>query len=228
MMVFLHRGGPTGEVGISAGDLEIGQVVHLNESGVPIDYLVVHQGIPSNLYDASCEGTWLLRRDIREMGPWNTSNVNTLAGSTIMTTMAKYVQDYDRRVQEAIRAIKIPYCVGGGDYTTINGGGNGLDCKLFPLGGYEMGLNKSDVPNIPIDGAKLAYFESGIGESATQKRSADNIYYTRTAFETSYNDAVLLCYTTGKHGGAVLNTPGGYRCALILPYNFKFLKSEVL
>ena len=43
MMVFLHRGGPTGEVGISAGDLEIGQVVHLNESGVPIDYLVVHQ-----------------------------------------------------------------------------------------------------------------------------------------------------------------------------------------
>lgn len=103
-----------------------------------------------------------------------------------------------------------------------------MDCKLFPLGGYEMGLNKSDVPNIPIDGAKLAYFESGIGESATKKRSADNIYYTRTAFETSYNDAVLLCYTTGKHGGAVLNTPEEYRCALILPYNFKFLKSEVL
>lgn len=44
--------------------------MRLNEKGTPVDYLVVNQGIPedSPLYDASCEGTWLLRKDISEIG----------------------------------------------------------------------------------------------------------------------------------------------------------------
>ena len=165
MMVFLHRGGPTGEVGISAGDLEIGQVVHLNESGVPIDYLVVHQGIPSNLYDASCEGTWLLRKDIREMGPFNSGGGNALPGSSILSTMSGYMKDYDLPVQAAIKTVKVPYCVGNGS-ATVNSGENGLQCRVFPISGYEIGLNNSLSSYIPIDGAKLSYFIDGDGADA--------------------------------------------------------------
>ena len=50
-------------VGIKAGDLPIGQIVKLMEGGVETEFIVVNQGIPENsgLYDASCNGTWLLR-----------------------------------------------------------------------------------------------------------------------------------------------------------------------
>ena len=44
------------------GDVAVGTVVKLKENGVAQDYLVVHQGLPSSMYDASCNGTWLLRK----------------------------------------------------------------------------------------------------------------------------------------------------------------------
>ena len=55
--------------GILASDLAVGSVVKLIENGVATEYLVVNQGIPgnSNLYDSSCNGTWLLRNGIKEI-----------------------------------------------------------------------------------------------------------------------------------------------------------------
>ena len=54
--------------GILASDLAVGSSVYLMENGVATEYLVVNQGIPSgsSLYDSSCDGTWLLRKDIYE------------------------------------------------------------------------------------------------------------------------------------------------------------------
>ena len=45
------------------GQVAVGSIVKLNENGSPTNYIVVNQGIPGNspLYDASCNGTWLLR-----------------------------------------------------------------------------------------------------------------------------------------------------------------------
>ena len=96
-MVFFATRGLLGPSGTNAGDIDVGTEVILNENGQPVNYLIVNQGIPENspLYDASCEGTWLLRKDVRETGAWNSSGVNTLPGSTIMATMAGYVDDYD-------------------------------------------------------------------------------------------------------------------------------------
>ena len=79
-MVFFATRGLLGPSGTNAGDIDVGTEVILNESGQPVNYLIVNQGIPSALYDASCEGTWLLRKDIRENGVWNASGVSTLSG----------------------------------------------------------------------------------------------------------------------------------------------------
>ena len=38
----------------------LGNTPYLNVGGVRKEFLVVHQGLPSSLYDASCDGTWLL------------------------------------------------------------------------------------------------------------------------------------------------------------------------
>ena len=64
---------------VLASDLTIGSTVKLMEGGTAVDYLVVNQGIPSNssLYDSSCNGTWLLRKDIHSERQWgDDSKVN--------------------------------------------------------------------------------------------------------------------------------------------------------
>ena len=42
------------------GTLAVGSSVYLNVGGVRKEFLVVHQGLLSSMYDASCNGTWLL------------------------------------------------------------------------------------------------------------------------------------------------------------------------
>ena len=59
------------------GQVAVGSIVKLNEDGSPINYIVVHQGRPSALYDVSCNGTWLLRENIMENCQWSSTNINT-------------------------------------------------------------------------------------------------------------------------------------------------------
>lgn len=67
--------------GSPIGDLPVGSIVKINENGKPVNYLIVHQGLPSGRYNASCNGTWLLRQDIAEKHTWDAGNVNKLESS---------------------------------------------------------------------------------------------------------------------------------------------------
>ena len=73
--------------GVLASSLAVGSTVKLMEGGTAVEYLVVNQGKPSgsSLYDDSCDGTWLLRKDIHSNRQWNTSNVNKYESSAINT-----------------------------------------------------------------------------------------------------------------------------------------------
>ena len=159
--------------GILAQDIAVGSTVKLMEGGTAVEYLVVNQGIPSNssLYDASCDGTWLLRKDIHSERQWNSSNVSTYASSAINTWLNG---DFFNTLTSgnAVKQVKIPYCTGGGT-STVNSGANGLSVRVFLLGGYELGLRTSDNSRFPVDGAKLSYFDTGIGTSANNKRIAN-------------------------------------------------------
>ena len=48
------------------GTKAVGSIVKLTVGGTLRNFIIVHQGKPSSLYDASCDGTWLLRKDILE------------------------------------------------------------------------------------------------------------------------------------------------------------------
>lgn len=214
------------EVKINLANATIGQEVNLPYNGKMVPHIVVHIGNPNpSLYDASCDGVWLLRKDIVENGAWNSSGVNTLPNSTIMTTMAGYVANYASDVRAAIKTIKVPYCVGNGS-GTINSGSNGLECKVFPLGGYELGLTTSDNPGIPIDGTRLSYFEEGgIGTSGAKKRIAylngvASDYFTRSP-GTGTSENVLKIegsYGTNVFGASDRND--GIRPAFIVQATF--------
>ena len=79
--------------GILASTLSVGSTVKLIENGAAVEYLVVNQGIPENssLYDTSCDGTWLLRKDVHSDRQWNTQ-YNTYENSLIWERSSELFQ----------------------------------------------------------------------------------------------------------------------------------------
>ena len=151
----------------------VGSKVQLKLNGVKKNFIVVHQGKPSGIYDASCDGTWLLLEDIYENRPWHSSSVNKLESSTIHNYLnSTFLAKFDANIQAQIKQVKLPYRQNGGSGGTDRNGANGLSCKIFLLSGYECGWTTSNNPYFPVDGAKLAYFEAGTGTSANNKRIA--------------------------------------------------------
>ena len=159
--------------GTPISDLAVGSTVKIAVNGTLRDFLIVHQGLPSSLYDGSCNGTWLLMKDIYEQRQWNSSGANNLESSTIHSYLnSTFLNLFDSNIKDAIKQVKIPYRKNGGSGGTNQSGANGLSCKIFLLSGYEVGWTSSNNWYIPQDGAKLSYFESGTGTSANNKRIA--------------------------------------------------------
>lgn len=221
--------------GILAQDIAVGSTVKLMEGGTAVEYLVVNQGIPENssLYDASCDGTWLLRKDIHSERQWNSSNVNKYESSAINTWLnGDFFNSLGSAEQAAIKQVKIPYRKNGGSGGTDQSGANGLLCKIFLLSGYEVGWTTSDNQYFPQDGAKLSYFESGTGTSAQNKRIANlngsaAYWWLRSpaTIDTIYGWLVL------PSGGFSYSRPSnsdGIRPALVLPKTALFDETTML
>lgn len=232
-MVFFATRGLLGPSGTNAGDIDVGTEVILNENGQPVNYLIVNQGIPENsaLYDASCDGTWLLRKDIAENRQWHSSNSNSYKASTIHTYLnGDWMDRYDPAVAEAIVQAKIPYVNGTGS-SPVASGANGLSCKIFLLSSREAGLTNNESSYFPNDGSKLDYFISGNTSSAQQRRIANlngsaAVWLFRSP-RTSNEVSVWGCNSDGHYNVWDASSSCGVRPALILPYDFKFTSDQI-
>ena len=230
-MVFFATRGLLGPSGTNAGDIDVGTEVILNENGQPMNYLIVNQGIPSALYDASCEGTWLLRKDIAENRQWHSSNSNSYKASTINTYLnGDWLDRYDPAVAEAIVQAKIPYVNGTGG-SPVASGANGLSVKAFLLSGREVGFSTSNNQYFPNDGAKLSYFDAGTGTTANNKRIAKlngsaTLWWLRSP-HTIRDVGAWNVNSNGGHGNNGCTGSYGIRPALILPYEFKFQDDQI-
>lgn len=206
--------------GIAAGTLAVGSTVKLMESGAAVEYLVVNQGIPSNsnLYDSSCDGTWLLRKDCHSSRKWNTSNINNYETSAINTWLnGDFFNSFGATEQAAIKQVKIPYRAGGGG--TIQSGANGLFCKIFLLSGYELGWTTSNATEFPVDGAKLEYFGTS-SEGNSTRIAYLNGSATFWWIRSPYSDGTAGVFYVNFNGGydySGASYYGSIRPALILP-----------
>ena len=230
-MVFFATRGLLGPSGTNAGDIDVGTEVILNENGQPVNYLIVNQGIPSALYDASCEGTWLLRKDIAENRQWHSYNNNDYENSTIDNYLnTTFLNLFESNIRDAIKQVKIPYVNGTGN-SAVASGSSGLSCKIFLLSGREVGFSTSDNQYFPNDGAKLSYFESGTGSSALNKRIAKlNGSATRWWLRSPYTSSAGVAwsvYSNGDYVSGNCTNSYGIRPALILPYEFKFQDDQI-
>lgn len=221
--------------GILASSLAVGSTVKLMEGGTAVEYLVVNQGIPSNssLYDASCDGTWLLRKDIHSNRQWNSSNVNTYENSAINTWLnGDFFNSLGSVEQSAIKQVKIPYRKNSSSGGSDQSGANGLLCKVFLLSGYEVGWTSSTDQFFPQDGAKLSYFEAGAGSSALNKRiaylnGAATNWWLRSPYTLSTR-SVLAVYSNGDYYYYDASLSYGIRPALILPKTALFDASTLI
>lgn len=213
--------------GTSAGDIDVGATVKINENGSPVDYIVVQQGLPGSMYDASCEGTWCLRKDIAENRVWDDGNVNKLESSDIHSYLNNtWINRYDTDIRNAIKQVKIPYRQNGGSGGTDRNGANGLSCKIFLLSGKEVGWDSSDNQYFPNDGAKLDYFLDGTTSSANNKRIANlngsaTLWWLRAPY-TNNTRGVWGVNFNGSCSNWLTSNSCGVRPTLILPYSFKF------
>ena len=228
MAVYASRQIVVPSTGKQLGDYTVGESVFLNVNGAAREFLVVNQGIPSasSLYDSSCDGTWLLMKDIYERRQWNSSGSNSYKASTIHSYLnSTFLGLFDSDIQAAIKEVKIPY-VNGDGRAAVASGANGLAAKIFLLSGYEVGFTTSDNSYFLVDGAKLSYFSSGTMTSACNLRIANlngtaTVWWLRSPIGGG-DDSAWNVDINGSYGINSCYDPRGVRPALVLPYNTKF------
>lgn len=198
----------------------IGSTIKLKVNGSARNFIVVHQGKPSSVYDDSCNGTWLLMQDIYENRAWHSSNTNDYANSTIHSYLnSTFLNLFESNIKNAIKQVKLPYRKGSGTSTTVTSGSNGLSAKIFLLSATETSFDFSYMPS--GEGAELAYFKGCADNSSDSKRvaylnsSAAGWWLRSPNCNLSYG--ALCVGSNGDWGNNYCSNSGGIRPALILP-----------
>lgn len=204
---------------VKLGTKAVGSIVKIKVNGASKDFIVVQQGNPNtSTYDSSCNGTWLLMKDIYTTSTFG--NNNSYKDSDIHTYLnGTFYNLIDSNIRAAIKQVKIPYQNGTGSGGSLATGSNGLSTKVFLLSGYEVGWTTSDNGYFPKDGVRLAYF--GNSSSGNSKRIAYNgssaaIWWLRSPYTHSNND-VWGVYTDGSLSNLWYNYSYGVRPAFVLP-----------
>lgn len=207
--------------GTQLGSLAVGSSVYFKLNNVRTEWLAVQQGNPdASIYDSSCDGTWLLMKNIYENRAWNSSDTNDYANSTIHSYLnSTFLNLFESNIKNAIKQVKLPYRKGSGTSTTVTSGSNGLSAKIFLLSATETSFSFSSMPS--GEGAELAYFKGCADSSSDSKRVAylngsATIWWLRSPYCSNFSYA-LYVNSRGGWGGNYCSNSLGIRPALILP-----------
>lgn len=163
--------------------LAVGSIVKCKVDNKDVEWIVVHQGRPSEDYDISCEGTWLFMKsswwnpDNSAYGaiPFNdTGTSSTSVGNYRISTInsfanGEFLQKISTAMQNTIKTVKIPVFTNEQYTSPVLTGSNGLETKIFLLSHTEIGLTERNI-STPACGAKLDYFLEGTTTDAKDKR----------------------------------------------------------
>lgn len=202
--------------GIPIGTLPVGTEVNVLESGSPVPYVIVHQGNPdTSKYDDSCTGTWLLEKNIKDVGQWRAydQTPTSFRRCTIRTFMnGQKLGRFSASLQSAIKTANIPCKDSQGEFVQ--------PCKVFPPDIKELGFYGGG--GCADNGSVLNYFSGG---SNTQKviKTKDGVpydWYSRTPWQyTNPWNSVRITnngFTSENKGTFSF----GYAAMFILPQTF--------
>ena len=203
------------------GNMAVGSTVKIKVDGALKDFLIVQQGNPdSAIYDSSCDGTWVLMKDIYENREWNDRASNSYAGSTIHAYLnSTFLNLFESVIKDAIKQVKIPYWKGLGTSGNLSTGLSGFPTKVFLLSSAETSFYGGVMPI--GEGAELAYFKGCEDQASDSKRIAylngsAVFWWLRTpALDADYG--IVGVSVKGSVGNHIYDIPSGVRPAFILP-----------
>lgn len=187
--------------GTPIGNLAVRTTVYMAVDGVPTAFVIVNQGLPNSAdYDGSCDGTWLLMKDIHALQIFGSSN--DYASSNIH----KYLNDtfiklLDDNAAGLIKQVVLPYTKGMGIMGTYCTGANGLSAKAFLLSRGEVFESDTDLSN--NEGFVLSNFV-GVNNNA-RRAKFDGGYYAWGLRSPNIDEAMYNCSITD------LGTSDNYR-----------------
>ena len=206
-------GGIIPTANVPASELTVGSIIKMTMNGAPVEWRIVHKGLPSSMYDSSCDGVWCVMNSAYGQTAWGSGG---LYGPSV--TIQSYMNNtiyptFDAGTQNVIKQVKIPYVRQRSGPNTVASGGNGLSCKLFPLSGLELGAG--DVGGYD-DGVPLSFFNSNAARVAYYNGAAVE-YWTRTP-SSSNEDTARSISEDGRTSTQISINAGYARPTLILPY----------
>lgn len=187
----------------------VGSTVKCKINGSYWEFIIVHRGNPNtSLYDSSCNGTWLLLKNVyttmywlngTDSGWYNNSAVHSYINGTFYNAI-------ESGVRGLIKQVKVPYYT---DTSHVASGSSGLSTKVFLLSPKEVGFSDSDTST--TDGSVLSYFNG----ASNSKRASSNNWWLR-----SRNNWGFVPYVTSSgalSSGHPSSNNLGVRPAFILP-----------
>lgn len=195
------------------GDMDVGSIIKLNESGSPVEFYVAKHDYESGLNGAG--RTLLVRKDCYDMRAFSSSN-NAYANSSLDSWHCNtYLKLLDADIQVAIGTTKFYYTPGNGNTTVTT-----LQRAVFQLSLTEFGVSaeyaNTEGSALPIASTlKIAYRN---GSAVTQ--------WTRTPRKDYAANAYYLTATGSLASYGVSNSRGS-RPAFTLPANFRLPEDAI-
>ena len=143
------------------GELPTGTIVYMNVDGTRTPYIVVHQGNPdTTVYGASCNGTWVLMRDIYSLTHWQVRQNQYYHSSDCL--VRQLAQSFPSKLDAVIQNNLIPLKLLNIEYSWEDISGD----KVFPL-------TSNDLSN-------MDYFSDGaVSKRIAQYNGAATDYWLR-------------------------------------------------
>lgn len=174
------------------GELLTGTVVYMNVDGIRTPYIVVHQGNPdTSVYGASCNGTWVLMRDIYSLTHWQVRQNQYYSSSDCL--VRQLAQSFPSKLDTVIQNNLIPLKLLNIQYSWKDISGD----KVFPL-------TSDDLSN-------MDYFSDGVvSKRIAQYNGAATDYWLRDP--DSYGAKIKYVTKSGTISTFDENSyPGGYQ-----------------
>lgn len=199
--------------GTPLGNKSVGEKVFFDVNNIRTEWIIVHQGLPGDMYDASCFGTWLLCNSARFTGVYKSSGTGYANSDSRVYLENTFFGMIKADIKPLIKQVRIPY-MGTDEFPMEEDrkeGADGLATKVFLPSITEL---NGALTNTYKEGAALSYFRT----EATARRKWSRPYWTRTPTSGGWTPSKAAYVTAdGALKGNSAKSSYSYRPILVLP-----------
>ena len=195
------------------GNKPVGEKVFFDVNNIRTEWIIVHQGLPGDMYDASCFGTWLLCNSTRFTGSYKSSGTGYANSDSQIYLEDTFFRMINADIKPLVKQVRIPYM--GTNSFPAEGyrkeGADGLAAKVFLPSITEL---NGTLDSAYEEGAALSYFRT----EATARRKWSRPYWTRTPTSGGWTPSKAAYVTAdGAFKSISAKSSYSYRPALVLP-----------